>query len=74
MRFTCVMHFLGINHVDGVPFLLFWLPYGLLSFTSTVLVIPVFEVGEAVYENEHITIGIHYLMTLLSQSGILGTI
>ena len=22
-----------MNHVDGVPFLLFWLPYGLLSFT-----------------------------------------
>ena len=26
--------FLGMNHVDGVPFLLFWLPYGLLSFIT----------------------------------------
>ena len=26
---------LGMNHVDGVPFLLFWLPYGLLSFTRS---------------------------------------
>ena len=26
--------FLGMNHVDGVPFLLFWLPYGLLSFIA----------------------------------------
>ena len=25
---------LGMNHVDGVPFLLFWLPYGLLSFIT----------------------------------------
>ena len=31
--FTCIMHFfLGMNHVDGVRVLLFWLPYGLFSF------------------------------------------
>ena len=26
--------FFCMNHVDGVPFLLFWLPYGLLSFNK----------------------------------------